>query len=174
VLEHVTTREGAQYVADAGTNTAATVTAHHLLYNRNALFVGGMRPHYYCLPVLKGEEHRRALVAAATSGSDRFFLGTDSAPHPAALKEHANACAGCYTAFSALELYAEAFEAAGALDRLEQFASRAGPAFYGLPLNSGTVTLKKVDWTVPESFPFGEAELKPLRGGETIAWRLAA
>lgn len=174
VLEHVTTREGAQYVAEAGTNTAATVTAHHLLYNRNALFVGGMRPHYYCLPVLKGEEHRRALVAAATSGSDRFFLGTDSAPHPAALKEHANACAGCYTAFSALELYAEAFEAAGALDRLEQFASRAGPAFYGLPLNSGTVTLKKVDWTVPESFPFGEAELKPLRGGETIAWRLAA
>ncbi len=174
VLEHVTTREGAQYVSEAGTNTAATVTAHHLLYNRNALFVGGMRPHYYCLPVLKGEEHRRALVAAATSGSDRFFLGTDSAPHPAALKEHANACAGCYTAFSALELYAEAFEAAGALDRLEQFASRAGPAFYGLPLNSGTVTLKKVDWTVPESFPFGEAELKPLRGGETIAWRLAA
>ena len=174
VLEHVTTREGAQYVAEAGTNTAATVTAHHLLYNRNALFVGGMRPHYYCLPVLKGEEHRRALVAAATSGSDRFFLGTDSAPHPAALKEHANACAGCYTAFSALELYAEAFEAAGALDRLEQFASRAGPAFYGLPLNSGTVTLKKVEWTVPESFPFGEAELKPLRGGETIAWRLAA
>jgi len=174
VLEHVTTREGAQYVVEAGTNTAATVTAHHLLYNRNALFVGGMRPHYYCLPVLKGEEHRRALVAAATSGSDRFFLGTDSAPHPAALKEHANACAGCYTAFSALELYAEAFEAAGALDRLEQFASRAGPAFYGLPLNSGTVTLKKVDWTVPESFPFGEAELKPLRGGETIAWRLAA
>ena len=174
VLEHVTTREGAQYVAEAGTNTAATVTAHHLLYNRNALFVGGMRPHYYCLPVLKGEEHRRALVAAATSGSDRFFLGTDSAPHPAALKENANACAGCYTAFSALELYAEAFEAAGALDRLEQFASRAGPAFYGLPLNSGTVTLKKVEWTVPESFPFGEAELKPLRGGETIAWRLAA
>ena len=174
VLEHVTTREGAQYVSEAGTNTAATVTAHHLLYNRTALFVGGMRPHYYCLPVLKGEEHRRALVAAATSGSDRFFLGTDSAPHPAALKEHANACAGCYTAFSALELYAEVFEAAGALDRLEQFASRAGPAFYGLPLNSGTVTLKKVDWTVPESFPFGEAELKPLRGGETIAWRLAA
>ncbi len=173
VLEHVTTREGAQYVAGGGANTAATITAHHLLYNRNALFVGGMRPHYYCLPVLKGEEHRRALVAAATAGSDRFFLGTDSAPHPAALKEHANACAGCYTAFSALELYAEAFEAAGALDRLEQFASRAGPAFYGLPLNSGTVTLRKIDWTVPESFPFGEAELKPLRGGETLAWRLA-
>ena len=174
VLEHVTTREGAQYVAEAGTHTAATITAHHLLYNRNALFVGGMRPHYYCLPVLKGEEHRRALVAAATSGSDRFFLGTDSAPHPAALKEHASACAGCYTAFGALELYAEAFEAAGALDRLEQFASRAGPGFYGLPLNSGTVTLQKVDWTVPESFPFGLAELKPLRGGETLAWRLAA
>ena len=173
VLEHVTTREGAQYVADAGANTAATITAHHLLYNRNALFVGGLRPHYYCLPVLKGEAHRLALVAAATSGSDRFFLGTDSAPHPAALKEHASACAGCYTAFSALELYAEAFEAANALDRLEQFASRAGPAFYGLPLNDGTVTLRKGAWTLPESLPFGEAEIKPLRAGETLAWRLA-
>ena len=173
VLEHITTREGAQYVAEAGTNTAATITAHHLLYNRNALFVGGMRPHYYCLPVLKGEEHRSALVAAATSGSDRFFLGTDSAPHPASLKEHASACAGCYTAFSALELYAEAFEAAGALDRFEQFASRAGAAFYGLPLNTGTVTLRKLAWTLPESLPFGEAELKPLRAGETLAWRRA-
>ncbi len=173
VLEHVTTREGAQYVAEAGANTAATITAHHLLYNRNALFVGGLRPHYYCLPVLKGEEHRRALVAAATSGSDRFFLGTDSAPHPAALKEHASACAGCYTAFSALELYAEAFEAAGALDRFEQFASRAGAVFYGLPLNTGSVTLRKVAWTLPDALPFGEAELKPLRAGETLTWRLA-
>ncbi len=174
VLEHVTTREGVQYVAEAGPHTAATVTAHHLLYNRNALFVGGLRPHYYCLPVLKGEAHRRALVAAATSGSDRFFLGTDSAPHAAALKEHASGCAGCYTAFSALELYAEAFEAAGALDRLEHFASRAGATFYGLPLNSGTVTLRKLAWTLPEALPFGEAELKPLRAGETLAWRLAA
>ncbi len=135
VLEHVTTKEGVQYVAEAGARTAATLTAHHLLYNRNALFAGGLRPHYYCLPVLKREEHRRALVAAATSGSERFFLGTDSAPHAAALKEHASGCAGCYTAFSALELYAEAFEAAGALDRLEAFASVNGAAFYGLPRN---------------------------------------
>ena len=173
VLEHVTTREGAQYVAGAGPMTAATITAHHLLYNRNALFSGGLRPHYYCLPVLKREEHRRALVAAATSGSDRFFLGTDSAPHPAALKEHASGCAGCYTAFSALELYAEAFEAAGALDRLELFASLAGPAFYGLAPNASKVTLRKLAWTLPEALPFGEAELKPLRAGETLAWRLA-
>ncbi len=174
VLEHVTTKEGVQYVAAAGAHTAATITAHHLLYNRNAIFTGGLRPHYYCLPVLKREEHRRALVAAATSGGDRFFLGTDSAPHPAALKEHASGCAGCYTAFSALELYAEAFEAAGALDHLEQFASRAGPAFYGLPVNAGTVTLRKLAWTLPESLPFGEAELKPLCAGETLSWRLAA
>ena len=172
VLEHVTTKEGAQYVAEGGERTAGTITAHHLLYNRNALFAGGIRPHYYCLPVLKREEHRRALVAAATSGSARFFLGTDSAPHPAVLKEHASGCAGCYTAFSALELYAEAFEAAGALDRLEQFASLAGPAFYGLPPNPSTVTLQKLAWTLPEALPFGEAELKPLRGGETLAWKL--
>jgi dihydroorotase len=174
ILEHVTTKEGAQYVAEAGPATAATITAHHLLYNRNALFSGGLRPHYYCLPVLKREEHRRALVAAATSASDRFFLGTDSAPHPAALKEHASGCAGCYTAFSALELYAEAFEAAGALDRLEHFASRAGPKFYGLAPNASTVTLKKLAWTLPDALPFGDAELKPLRAGETLAWRLAA
>ena len=137
VFEHITTREAAQYVADAGPHTAATVTAHHLLYNRNALFIGGVRPHYYCLPVLKREVHRQALVAAATSGSDRFFLGTDSAPHPTHLKEHATGCAGCYTALSAIELYAEAFEAAGALERLEAFASVHGPAFYGLPRNAG-------------------------------------
>jgi len=172
VLEHVTTKEGAQFVAAAGPLTAGTITAHHLLYSRNAIFAGGLRPHYYCLPVLKREEHRRALVAAATAGSARFFLGTDSAPHAAALKEHASGCAGCYTAFSALELYAEAFEAAGALDRLEQFASLAGPAFYGLAPNAATVTLRKVAWTLPESLPFGDAEVKPLRGGETIAWRL--
>ena len=174
VFEHLTTKEGAQYVRDASRFTAATITAHHLLYNRNAIFTGGIRPHYYCLPVLKREEHRRALVAAATSGSGRFFLGTDSAPHPAALKEHASGCAGCYTAFSAVELYAEAFEAAGALDRFEHFASHAGPAFYGLAPNKTTVTLKKLAWTVPEALPFGDAELKPLRGGETLAWRLAA
>ena len=172
VFEHITTREAAQYVAEAGALTGATITAHHLLYNRNAIFLGGVRPHYYCLPVLKREEHRRALGAAATSGSDRFFLGTDSAPHPAHLKEHASGCAGCYTALSALELYAEAFDDAGALDRLEAFASFNGPAFYGLPRNTGTVTLRKQPWTLPESIPFGEAELKPLRGGETLAWQL--
>jgi dihydroorotase len=173
VFEHITTREAAQYVAEAGAHTAATVTAHHLLYNRNAIFLGGIRPHYYCLPVLKREEHRRALVAAVASGSDRFFLGTDSAPHAAHLKEHATGCAGCYTALSALELYAEAFEAAGALDKLEAFASFHGPAFYGLPRNSGTVTLRKESWAVPETLPFGETELKPLRGGETLSWKLA-
>lgn len=174
VLEHVTTRDGAQYVAEAGSHTAATITAHHLLYNRNAIFLGGIRPHYYCLPVLKREEHRRALVAAATSGSDKFFLGTDSAPHAAHLKEHATGCAGCYTALSALELYAEAFDSVNALDKLEGFASFHGPAFYGLPRNTGTVTLRRQAWTLPESVPFGEAELKPLRGGEQLAWKLAA
>ncbi len=173
VLEHVTTREGAQYVAEASANTAATLTAHHLLYNRNALFAGGLRPHHYCLPVLKREEHRQALVAAATSGSPRFFLGTDSAPHAAVLKEHASGCAGCYTALTALELYAEAFDAAGALDLLEGFASFHGPAFYGLPRNVGTVTLRRKSWSVPEALPFGEAELKPLCGGETLNWKLA-
>jgi dihydroorotase len=173
VFEHITTREAAQYVAEAGPHTAATITAHHLLYNRNAIFLGGVRPHYYCLPVLKREEHRQALVAAATSGSSRYFLGTDSAPHPAHLKEHASGCAGCYTALSALELYAEAFEAADALDKLEGFASFHGPDFYGLPRNRGSVTLTRQPWTLPETLPFGEAELKPLRGGETLAWRLA-
>ena len=172
VFEHITTREAAQYVAEAGAHTAATITAHHLLYNRNAIFTGGVRPHYYCLPVLKRETHRLALVAAATSGSDRFFLGTDSAPHPAHLKEHATGCAGCYTALSAIELYAEAFEAAGALERLEGFASFHGPDFYGLPRNTDRITLRRESWTLPESLPFGEAQLKPLRGGETLSWRL--
>ena len=151
VFEHITTKEAAQYVAQAGAFTAATITAHHLLYNRNAIFLGGVRPHYYCLPVLKREVHRQALVQAATSGSDRFFLGTDSAPHPAHLKEHASGCAGCYTALSALELYAEAFDSVGALGQLEGFASFHGPDFYGLPRNSGSVTLKRQAWTVPES-----------------------
>ena len=173
VFEHITTREAAQYVAGAGAHTAATITAHHLLYNRNALFMGGLRPHFYCLPVLKRELHRQALVAAATSGSDRFFLGTDSAPHAAALKEQSVCGAGCYTAPAALELYAEAFEAAGALDKLEGFASHHGPDFYGLPRNSGTVTLVRQPRTLPETLPFGDTVIKPLRGGETLNWSLA-
>ena len=174
VFEHITTKEAAQYVAEAGPFTAATLTAHHLLYNRNAIFTGGIRPHYYCLPVLKRETHRQALLAAATSGNDRFFLGTDSAPHPAHLKEHATGCAGCYTAHAAIEMYAEAFDSVGALDKLEAFASFNGPAFYSLPRNSGSVTLKRESWTTPESFRFGEADLKPLRGGEVLPWRLQA
>lgn len=173
VFEHITTKEAAQYVASADTHTAATITAHHLLYNRNALFLGGIRPHYYCLPVLKREEHRQALVQAATSGSPQFFLGTDSAPHPAQLKEHASGCAGCYTALSAMELYAEAFDAAGALDKLEGFASFYGPDFYGLPRNQGQITLSKQAWTLPEEVAFGEAVVKPLRGGEVLGWRLS-
>ncbi|MDD2546157.1 MAG: amidohydrolase family protein, partial [Burkholderiaceae bacterium] len=172
VFEHITTKEAAQYVAESDAFTAATLTAHHLLYNRNAIFTGGIRPHYYCLPVLKRETHRQALVAAATSGSPKFFLGTDSAPHPAHLKEHATGCAGCYTAHAALEMYAEAFDNAGALDKLEGFASFYGADFYGLPRNPGTVTLKRESWTPPESFAFGEAELKPLRSGEALPWRL--
>ena len=174
VFEHITTREAAQYVAEAGPCTAATITAHHLLYNRNAIFTGGIRPHYYCLPVLKRETHRLALVQAATSGSSKFFLGTDSAPHPAHLKEHASGCAGCYSAHAALELYATAFEAAGALDQLEGFASFHGPDFYGLPRNQGTITLRRESWTPPDHFAFGEAELKPLRAGEALPWRLVA
>ena len=173
VFEHITTKEAAQYVTEAGAYTGATITAHHLLYNRNAIFLGGIRPHYYCLPVLKREVHRQALVQAATSGNPRFFLGTDSAPHPAHLKEHASGCAVCYTAHAALELYAAAFEAAGALDKLEGFASFFGADFYGLPRNSGRIQLRKEEWTPPESYPFGEAVVKPLAGGEPLAWRLA-
>ena len=173
VMEHITTQEAAQYVTQAGQHTAATITAHHLLYNRNAIFTGGIRPHYYCLPVLKREVHRQALVQAATSGSPQFFLGTDSAPHPAHLKEHASGCAGCYTAHAALEMYAEIFDAAGALHRLEGFASFHGPDFYGLPRNTSTVTLKRESWTPPLSFPLGEAELKPLRSGEALPWSMA-
>ena len=172
VFEHITTQEAADYVRDADAFTAATVTAHHLLYNRNALFMGGIRPHYYCLPVLKRETHRLALLKAATGGNPKFFLGTDSAPHPAHLKEHATGCAGCYTAHAAMELYAEAFESVNALDKLEAFASFNGADFYGLSRNQETVTLKKESWTPPESFAFGEAELKPLRSGESLAWRL--
>ena len=172
VFEHITTKEAAQYVQEAGAFTAATLTAHHLLYNRNAIFTGGIRPHYYCLPVLKRETHRLALGQAATSGSAKFFLGTDSAPHPAHLKEHASGCAGCYTAHAAMELYAQAFEAVGALDQLEGFASFHGADFYGLARNSGTLTLKRESWTPPESYAFGEAQLKPLAGGEPLAWRV--
>jgi dihydroorotase len=173
VFEHITTRDAAQYVAEAGPNLAATITAHHLLYNRNALFKGGLQPHWYCLPVLKRETHRQALVRSATSGSPKFFLGTDSAPHAAHLKEQACGCAGCYTALAALELYAQAFDEAGALDRLEGFASLFGAGFYGLPRNTGRVVLKREPWTLPEALPFGEQVLKPLAGGETLAWRFA-
>jgi dihydroorotase len=172
VMEHITTKEAAQYVTQAGPYLGATITAHHLLFNRNAIFTGGIRPHYYCLPVLKRETHRQALVAAATSGHPRFFLGTDSAPHPAHLKEHASGCAGCYTAHAAIEMYAEAFDNAGALDRLEGFASFHGADFYGLPRNSGQITLRRESWTPPESYAFGEAELKPLRSGDSLPWRL--
>ena len=174
VFEHITTREAAQYVAQAGRHTSATITAHHLLFNRNALFLGGVRPHYYCLPVLKREVHRQALLKAATSGSDRFFLGTDSAPHATHLKEHASGCAGCYTALSALELYAQAFDSINALDKLEGFASFHGPDFYGFPRNTGTVTLKREAWTLPEELPLGEAGIKPLCGGESLDWQLIA
>ena len=173
VFEHITTREAAEYVAQASANVAATITAHHLLMNRNALFTGGIRPHHYCLPVLKREQHRQALLKAATSGSPRFFLGTDSAPHAQGAKEAACGCAGMYTAHAALELYAEAFEEADALDRLEAFASFHGPHFYGLPRNSETVTLVRESWPVPASLPYGDTVLVPLRAGETLRWKLA-
>jgi dihydroorotase len=174
LFEHITTREAAQYVHASDRYTAATITAHHLLFNRNAIFTGGIRPHYYCLPVLKREAHRVALVEAATCGSSRFFLGTDSAPHAAHLKEHAVGCAGCYTAHAAIELYAQAFDAAGKLGQLEGFASLHGPGFYGLEPNAGKITLDRKEWTVPESYEFGEARLKPLGGGETLGWKLRA
>jgi dihydroorotase len=172
VFEHITTKEAADYVMASDRHTAATLTPQHLLYNRNALFMGGLRPHYYCLPVLKSEVHRRALLAAATSGSPKFFLGTDSAPHAGLMKENAVCAAGCFTALSAIELYAEAFESMGALDKLEAFASFHGPDFYGLPRNTSQITLRKEAWQLPERLPFGAAEIKPLRGGESLAWRL--
>ena len=174
VFEHITTKDAAEFVASAGDNVAATITAHHLLYNRNAIFSGGVRPHYYCLPVLKRETHREALLCAATSGSPRFFLGTDSAPHARHTKETSCGCAGCYTALSALEFYAEAFESAGALDRLEAFSSFNGPDFYRLPRNAGTVTLEKKPWVVPEELAYASGEtLVPLRAGEKLSWQLA-
>ena len=172
VLEHITTLEGVQFVESTGPNVAGTLTAHHLLMNRNALLAGGIRPHHYCLPVLKRETHRLALVGAAISGNPKFFLGTDSAPHARNTKEATCGCAGCYTALSALELYAEAFEAAGALDRLEAFASFHGADYYGLPRNTSALTLEKASWRVPDSLPFGDDVLVPLRAGETLEWKL--
>ena len=172
VFEHITTQDAAQYVAAADGPLAATVTAHHLLYNRNEIFKGGIRPHYYCLPVLKREKHRQALLQAATSGDARFFLGTDSAPHPKGLKEQACGCAGCYTALHAMELYTQAFDQAGALHRLEGFASFNGAAFYGLPRNVDTITLRRERWTVPAELALGETTIVPLNAGESINWKL--
>jgi len=172
VFEHLTTREGVAYVRDAEGPIAATITAHHLLYNRNAIFQGGLRPHWYCLPVLKREPHRQALIEAATSDSPRFFLGTDSAPHARGLKEHACGCAGCYTALHAMELYATAFERAGRLNRLEAFASLNGPAFYGLAPNTGTLTLERAPFVIPEALAMGDDTLVPLAAGETLEWRV--
>jgi dihydroorotase len=171
VFEHLTTREGVDYVRQAQGPVAATITAHHLLYNRNALFQGGIRPHWYCLPVLKRETHRLALLEAATGQSDRFFLGTDSAPHPKGLKEHACGCAGCYTALHAMELYATAFESVGRLDRLEAFASLNGPAFYGLPVNQGKLTLQRLSYSIPAELPMADTSVVPLAAGESLGWK---
>jgi len=172
VLEHITTHDAVKFILDSGPNIAATITAHHLLYNRNAMFAGGMRPHYYCLPVLKRETHREALIEAATSGNPKFFLGTDSAPHAKSAKESACGCAGMYTAHTALELYAEAFEKARALDKLEAFASFYGADFYGLPRNTAKITLEKTTWTVPPELPLGDGVLVPLRAGEKVGWKI--
>lgn len=174
VFEHITTKEAAQFVLDAPDNIAATLTPQHLLYNRNAMLAGGIRPHFYCLPILKRETHRVALVQASTSGNKKFFLGTDSAPHAQHTKENACGCAGCYSAHTAIELYAEAFEAAGALDKLEGFASFYGADFYLLPRNTGTITLHRESWQVPASVGFGEHRLVPLRAGEKMKWKMAA
>lgn len=173
VFEHISTREAVQFVQAAGDNVAATVTAHHVLLNRNAIFAGGIRPHHYCLPVLKRETHRQALLAAATSASPKFFLGTDSAPHARNTKEHGCGCAGCYVSHAGIELYAEAFDEAGALDKLEAFASFNGPAFYHLPRNADKITLVKESWHMPVTLPYiGDDGLVPLRAGDTIAWRI--
>ena len=174
VLEHVTTRQGIEFVTSGSENIAGTLTAHHLLMNRNALFAGGLRPHNYCLPVLKREQHRQALVDAAISGNPKFFLGTDSAPHARSAKESACGCAGLYTAHAAIELYAEAFEQAGSLDRLEAFASFHGADFYGLPRNTDDIVLEKSAWTVPDTYPLGDQQVVPMRAGETVTWKLLA
>lgn len=174
VFEHITTADAAAYVAEAEGPIAATITAHHLLYNRNEIFKGGIRPHYYCLPVLKRETHRQALVKAATSGSARFFLGTDSAPHAKGVKEHACGCAGCYTALHAMELYAQAFDQVGALDKLEAFASFNGPDFYRLPRNTSTLSLKREAWTLPNELAYLDGSLVPLNAGEQMSWKVTA
>lgn len=171
VLEHITTKEAVDFVTETPTNVGATITVQHLLFNRNHLLVGGVRPHYYCLPILKRNTHQEALIKAAISGNPKFFLGTDSAPHPTHAKESACGCAGCYTAYAAIELYAEAFDRANALDKLENFASCFGPKFYGLPINSETITLIRKEWTAPTSLPFGEQQVTPLKAGETIHWQ---
>jgi dihydroorotase len=172
VSEHITTADAVEFVKNAGDNVAATITAHHLLFNRNHMLVGGIKPHFYCLPILKRNIHQQALIEAATSGNKKFFLGTDSAPHAKGRKESSCGCAGSYTAHASLELYAEAFEAAGKLENLEAFASFNGADFYGLPRNSDTVTLVKEEWSVPESMPFGSDTVVPIRGGETISWKV--
>lgn len=172
VLEHITTKDAAEFVAEAGDNVAATITAHHLLYNRNHMLAGGIRPHFYCLPILKRNIHQEALIKAATSGSKKFFLGTDSAPHMKHAKEAACGCAGSYTAHAAIELYAEAFEEAGALDKLEAFASFNGPDFYGMSRNSDTITLTKESWDIPASYPLGDEQVVPIRANEQIQWQV--
>lgn len=174
VMEHITTKQAAKYVAEAGSNLAASITAHHLLMNRNAIFQGGINPHHYCLPILKREEHRLALVEAAISGSKKFFLGTDSAPHPKGAKESACGCAGMYSAFAAMPLYTEVFEKANALDKLEAFASFNGPDYYGIKRNTGTITLVKEEWIMPNEFKLGDDTLIPLRAGGKMAWKLKA
>jgi dihydroorotase len=172
VLEHITTRDAVEFVSSATANVAATITAHHLLYNRNHMLVGGIRPHYYCLPILKRNVHQLALIEAATSGNPKFFLGTDSAPHGTGAKETACGCAGCYTAHAAIELYAEVFESASALDKLEAFASFHGPDFYGLPRNQEHITLRREPWLAPASLPLGDSQLTPVRAGEQILWKV--
>ena len=172
VFEHITTQEAADFVRESSDYIAATITAHHLLMNRNDLLAGGIKPHHYCLPLLKRESHRQALIAAAVSGNKKFFMGTDSAPHARGKKESSCGCAGMFTAFAAIELYAEAFDNANALNQLEHFCSLHGPQFYGLPLNSDKITLKKDAWTVPESYPYGEEVVVPLRAGQNIYWKL--
>ena len=173
VLEHITTKDAVEFVTNASDNVAATITAHHLLFNRNHMLVGGIRPHYYCLPILKRNIHQQALITAATSGNQKFFLGTDSAPHAQHAKESACGCAGSYTAHAAIELYAEVFEEAGALDKLEAFASINGPTFYKLPMNSDTITLVKSPWKVPETIMFGDDKIVPIRAGEEINWQVS-
>eukprot|EP00455_Lapot_gusevi_P038809 TRINITY_DN4350_c0_g3_i1.p1 TRINITY_DN4350_c0_g3~~TRINITY_DN4350_c0_g3_i1.p1 ORF type:complete len:353 (-),score=70.42 TRINITY_DN4350_c0_g3_i1:22-1080(-) len=174
VMEHITTKDAVDFVLSCGPNVGATITAHHLLYNRNSIFTSGLNPHFFCLPILKRETHRAALVAAATSGNPKFFAGTDSAPHPRHLKENDHGCAGCYTAFAALPLYTEVFDGAGALDQLEAFCSQNGANFYGLPLNEGSVVLEKQEWRAPETLPFGQHEVVPIRAGQTLLWKVVS